>query len=330
MARNARIAQEPLHLFEVPPAISHVVGMTGPFYFPGDTRFQGENRPYGALLSYHVAPAVAAAYDTAGPGAGAAAGGDEGGPPWAQGGASSRGPTKIEILDGDSVIRTLKGPAKAGLNRVAWGLERKGVRMPGAREDAPEPGGPAVVPGTYGVRVTLGDHVADGTVEVRNDPRRERPVMAMRANTELYLRGQQRVADVRGAIQRLDQTKETLELFRKRLEEWDGADQAPRDSLVERTKDMAARVDGLLGKLRMPRDTKGIVRDSTVTSRLGRAVGQATNTPYPPSDQRVAQLEWALAAVDGVLAEIDAFYGSELADYREALGAAGFDPLGGG
>ncbi|NIP77738.1 MAG: hypothetical protein GWM90_00455, partial [Gemmatimonadetes bacterium] len=81
------------------------------------------------------------------------------------------GPAAIEILESDSVIRTLEGPAEAGVNRVVWALERRGFPRPGADEDDPEPAGPEVVPGTYGVRVTVGDHVAEGTVEVLQDPR---------------------------------------------------------------------------------------------------------------------------------------------------------------
>ncbi len=338
MAQDAKLTSEPFHLFDIPKAYQHTVGMTGPFYFPGDTRFQGENRPYGALISYYVSPtaAAAAASDTAA-GKGEAdeeaqQGGEpeQEGPPWAQAGGASDGPVKIEILEADSVIRTMKGPAEAGVNRVAWGLERRGVRVPGSDTAAPEPRGPEVIPGTYAVRLTFGDHEADGTVEVAPDPRREKPVAAMVASTGVYYRGQTRLADLRATIRQLNETKEALSLIRKRLKTWQGADAATRDSLTGRTKEVAERVDHFLDRLRLAEDTKGIVVDSTVTAKLGQALGEATGTPYAPSPQRVQQLEWALARADGLVGEIDRFYATELPEYRAALHDAGFELLGGG
>jgi hypothetical protein len=44
----------------------------------------------------------------------------------------------------------------------------------------------------------------------------------------------------------------------------------------------------------------------------------------------VQQLDWAVARADEALRAVDAFYATEVPEYREALRAAGFDPLGGG
>ncbi len=338
MAHDAAVAASDLHLFDIPQAYKHTVGITGPFYFPGDTRFQGENRPYGALISYYVSPDAAADTAAAKGGAGAGTGGEaaaEGGepeqegPPWEQAGRPSGGPVTIEILKADSVIRTLKGPAEAGVNRVAWGLERSGVRVPGSDTTSPEPRGPEVVPGTYGVRVTFGDHVANGEVDVAPDPRREKPVEATLASTAIYYRGQTRLADLRATTRKLNETRETLALVQKKLKTWRGADADTRDSLTERTRDITKSVDRLLDRLRLPEDTKGIVADSTVTAKLSQALGEATGTPYAPSPQRVQQLEWALARVDGAMADIEQFYTVELPRYRDALHDAGFELLGG-
>ncbi|HUH13443.1 MAG TPA: hypothetical protein VMK65_10050, partial [Longimicrobiales bacterium] len=168
LARDARLRERDLHLFEVPAAIQHARGISGPFYFPGDTRYLGPNRPYGALISYWVG---AEAVDTSSGGGASAA--EEGGfMPAAQSGG--RGPARIQLLEGDSVIRTLRGPAKLGVNRIAWALERRGMPRPGAAPDAPEPGGPEVLPGRYGVRVLLGADTVSGAVEVLQDPRTDR------------------------------------------------------------------------------------------------------------------------------------------------------------
>ena len=323
LARNARIASERVHLFEIPPAIQHTRGISGPFYFPGDTKYQGPNRPYGALISYWISAAAAA--DAPADSAGAAAGGG-GFMPAAQSGG--RGPVRIEILEGDSVIRTLRGPAKAGVNRIAWALERRGIPQPGAAPDAPEPGGPEVLPGRYGVRVRLGDDVSEGSVEVLQDPRTSRNVVAMRQNLELVTRGQRTVAELRRAADRLQRTEAALALYEKELKRWEGADSATRATLTERTDSLQARTARLLGRLRLPDDTKGIVEDTTVMSRVQEALGRATSTPDQPALPRTEVLAWQTDAAEALLAEIDAFYATEVAAYREAVRNAGFELLG--
>ncbi|HUF50776.1 MAG TPA: hypothetical protein VMN60_08085 [Longimicrobiales bacterium] len=161
LARDMRIAANDLHVFDSPPAIQHTRGISGPFYFPGDTRYQGPNRPYGALISYWVGADAAQAH-AADPGSASLA--PQTGGFGAQPASGGRGPARIEVLAGDSVVRTLRGPSKYGVNRIAWALERAGIRQPGDSANAPEPRGPEVLPGTYRVRVTLGDDSAEGRV----------------------------------------------------------------------------------------------------------------------------------------------------------------------
>jgi photosystem II stability/assembly factor-like uncharacterized protein len=331
LAADPGLADSELHLFDPPTAIQHTRGITGPFYFPGDTKFQGENRPYGALLSYHVGAELADSVNE---------GRTDAPPPPAMegfaaffgggGGGAGRGPATLEILHGDSVIRTLKGPAESGVNRVTWGLERKGLPAPDADEDDPETSGPPVLPGRYGVRVTLAGRTAEGEVEVRADPRKEKSVAVIQANLEVYWRGQAKMADLQAAIRKLNETRETLNVYEGRLGEWDDADDEVRDTLVERTGAVKERIGELLDRLRMPPQLTGIQENSSLTARLGQAIGEATGTPYTPSPGRRAQLDWAMEEADEMLEEVDRFYAEEIPAYRDALDQAGFELLGGG
>jgi photosystem II stability/assembly factor-like uncharacterized protein len=325
LAADARLRERSLHLFDIPAAIQHSRGISGPFYFPGDTRYMGPNRPYGALISYWVGPSAAEAADSLPQGPSPQQGG--GFLPGATSGG--QGPAVIEILDVDSVIRTLNGPARAGVNRIAWALERRGIPQPGADADAPEPGGPEVLPGSYAVRVRLGQDTVRGTVDVLQDPRTNRPVVAMRQNLETVTRGQQVLARLRVAQDRLERTQSALELYGTELNRWEAADSATKAAVVERTDSMKARVTRLLNGLRLPADTKGIVDDTTVTSAVGTAIGRATSTPDAPAPGRVAELDWTVARANALIEEIDRFYATEVPAYREAIRNAGFELLGG-
>ncbi len=151
----------------------------------------------------------------------------------------------------------------------------------------------------------------------------------MRESQETRVRGQRTLADLRSAIDRLERTRDALSLYEKEIGRWAPADAAAKDSLAAHTDRMQERVDELLARLRLPEDTKGIVEDSTATARLATALGRAVSTPDRPAPGRMDELRWALAAVDGLLQEIERFYAVEVPEYRDAVRAAGFDPLGG-
>jgi photosystem II stability/assembly factor-like uncharacterized protein len=96
------------HLFPIPPT-HHRVIYSGQFWF-GAGEFFSPNPPYGALITYYL-PAPSRAVE-------------------------------ISIADAaGKPVRTLRGPAQAGMNRVAWDLRMEG-------------GGPVVLPGKYIVGVT--------------------------------------------------------------------------------------------------------------------------------------------------------------------------------
>jgi hypothetical protein len=151
----------------------------------------------------------------------------------------------------------------------------------------------------------------------------------MRQNQETRQRGQQVLARLRAAVDRLERTDTALALYEKELKRWQPADSLQRKALLERTDTLRAQTARLLRRLRLPRDTKGIVEDSTVTARVSEALELATSTPDQPAPGRVAQLQWATSRADALLAEIERFYASEVRGYRDALRAAGFELLGG-
>jgi len=305
-ATDPSLAERPLHLFGPPPAVRHTRGTVGPFYFPGSTKYLGPNRPYGGLLSYWVSGRAASP-----PGD---VEGETEGPEL---------PVEIAILEGDSVIRLLEGPAEPGVNRVVWDLRVDPI------EEEGEPG-PEVLPGTYEVRVRLGDAVSSRSLEVLQDPRTDRTLSAMAAQRETILEGRRVQSDLARAIDRLEETRETLELYETRLADWEGGGPEQGRSLLDQTAELQEAATVLLVELRLPDDVKGSVYDGSVTAELSTTLGRATSTPDRPSPGRERELQWALDRAEGVSDRVDRFYSVEMQLYLDALEAAGFDLLSAG
>jgi hypothetical protein len=127
--------------------------------FPGDADFAAPNPPDGAFVSYYL---------------------------------NSRhifGVLKVEILDASGkVIHTLPAGSHQGINRIFWNM-----RLP-APKSAAAPGlgarallGPMVAEGTYTVRVTRGEEVATGKIELLPDPLGNHPPAARQQRQKLLL-----------------------------------------------------------------------------------------------------------------------------------------------
>jgi len=156
----ARAVQSQVALFKPADAWRYAAR---PYYDLRPIEFVSNNKPYGATISYYLAP-------TPKPSA----------PPK---GAKKKKATKekvqLQILDAQgNVIRHLEGTTDGGVNRVTWDLT---VDAPGglaAKQDTRpfyvfypmQVSGAEVLPGSYAVRLVARGTTLDTTVRVRMDP----------------------------------------------------------------------------------------------------------------------------------------------------------------
>jgi len=169
----------------------------------------GENPPYGADINFYLGDA----------------GKDPAGKDWT-----------IEVSDGQNkLIRTMKGKAHAGLNRVWWDLSYDGahkahVMVPppdatwlkngpeGWRPlvvwgDAEQGGtsGPRVAPGHYTVKLTTGGESATAPIEVLRDPGSLGSEADLRAETTFLLQVRDEMSEVVDMINHLERTRHQVE-----------------------------------------------------------------------------------------------------------------------
>ncbi len=319
LATDPSVEQQPIHVFPLPPAIEYITGMVGPYYFPGNANFLGGNRPYGALISYWLKTSLGADQKTS-----SNSNSNSSSKPDS---AESAAKVHVRILDGSgAVIREFDGTDKAGVNRVVWDLTRKGYRMPGQQlEEGQQPSGPPVLPGTYTVRVVAGADSAQGTVEVKPDPRREVSLAARRQKDDAINEVGVRLDSLAKAVDRLQSTKESLALISKKIGKWDGSGKA---ALAAKADSVTQKLDALLNDLRQPSNTVGIRVDSTVSADLGTIYGELTSSLDQPTAGQMEELKWAVDRADRAEARVKAFFADTLPAFHKAIEAAGFSLLG--
>ena len=236
----------------------------------GHKFFIAPNPPYGALIHYYLKT-----------------------PP------GEKEEVKITILDRDGrVIRELRGPKAAGINRVAWDLRHEApVRAEAEPPAGPfgAPSGPLVLPGEYTVRVSVGSRHMSKTVRVEEDPRIQIGDDELRAHREAWHRVGRLYASADTARRRI------IEL-RTRVNEW--AESLKRQPNVPQSVQMAvAAVLKELDELRdhfVPRprplgfagpDLPGTPRP--IVGRLGQlysAIGSFTARPTPRQAEMIEEL----------------------------------------
>jgi photosystem II stability/assembly factor-like uncharacterized protein len=104
-------------------------------------------------------------------------------------------------------------PRRAGLNRFTWdGAHAPATKIvvDAADEDFIDEFAPAALPGTYQVRVRLGDSESSASLEIRLDPRNEPPREAVEDRHRLLLRAYRQWSALNEAVNRLRRIEHAL------------------------------------------------------------------------------------------------------------------------
>jgi len=332
-----RTMAEPIHLFEIPPAQQYRVRQTGGERFAGDTEFRGENRPYGALVTFSLADGTLPHPDPAKERARQATASRESEPkpaaaPVGRGRGRRDGGPKATVTVSDAAgttVRTFKAPITQGVNRVVWDLTRDEFKEPprGESDWWREGGGPEILPGVYTVTVSHGDAVASGTVEVLADPRFEIARADREAKWAAILRAGGLQETLAEAIVRLRDVRDDIAVVERKVRaRRDGEDgeQGPEEkALLERATALATRADEVEKLFWVPPGTKGIVDLGDARGKIRRALGALQSAWDPPTPAQLRLLAEAEASLGTALEALAGFLADDVAGFRDEAAKAG-------
>jgi len=268
---SAEVLGRDAHLFDLRPALRFTTRFTR--YGIGDAVFTGPNPPAGALITYYLKEK---------PG--------------------EKTPVKLQILDaGGKVVRELtQVPKEKGLNRAAWDLAyeapqpRRAAPAAGAGEEGGfggGPRGPEALPGTYTVKLLVGDRAEEKRVEVRLDPAVTAPAADLRERFDHALRLRDMASATNAALRSLDGVKEQLQQIEKTVK--DRMPDAPPE-LTGAIGDHLKRVEGLQNGLASQREGLGYRGRSQLVEKLSSLFGAiegANAAPTPAMKEFYIELQ---------------------------------------
>ncbi len=296
LARNPALHDREVHVFDAPPAIQYRVAEAVGYRSTGHAMFFGENRPYGAMLSYWL---------------GESAGDDS-------------ADVTIEISDAQGeVIRELEGSGHRGLNRVAWDLEREGFESPTSTGTSTE-SGPAVLPGRYTVTVKSGEAAATGTIEIVPDPRLSISAQSRSAKYAAMVRVGEQGEVAAEAVKRIRNATKGIDAVLERLEDRDDSTSAALAREGAAVKDTLAAVSAAFVN---PPARQGLFTSRhTLEAKLNRIYGSLETSWDAPTDAQRISMEQVEALLETSLENLNRVFTDYLRPFAQRV-AAGVDVL---
>jgi len=231
---------------------------------------------------------------------------------------------KIQVLgEGGKVIQELQKPAKEkGLNRVAWDLRYSGAeqRRPPTEEETAfggGPRGPQVLPGTYTVRVTVGEKTYEQPVEVQLDPTLTISPDDLRVQRD-FLNGIMQMQNAANtALRYLDSVKDQLKHTETTVK---NLNKEPDKDLLKALTDYQKQVDDVSLRLGRPSEqTLGLPGGARVTDRLGGLFGSVDGFNGAPNSAQREYLKELEPEFRARMAEINKFIAEMIPQWNDKL-----------
>jgi len=332
---SAATMAKPLHLFDVPDAQQYRVGQTGGERFPGDVEFRGENRKYGALITFSLnmpnlplpieekererkekareTAAVSQPMKDIPPEPIERKGDDADKKP-----ADDKPKADIEVADASGkVIRKFKASVVQGVNRAAWDLRRDPFKDPPQTrtpEEEEARTGPEVLPGTYTITVKFGGQEAKTNVNVLADPRFNVSRADREANEAAIMRAGKMQETIATAVERIIRARAEIDLATK--------DAKADDPLAKSGKALKRRLDEMEKRLWVPPKTKGLLPDLDALGPIREASGYIASSYDAPTPAALTYLDQAAANLAKVIADFNKLFAEDVAKFRaDAKGA---------
>ncbi len=330
--------RQTLHLFEIGDVRQHWRrNASGGGYGLGHGAYQGENRPYGAMIAVSVAGEDLPWRDeklerTRKANANPTEKEEDAKAKAKEAAKDEAGKIKIVIRDASGqVVRTMREKAYRGINRIVWNLDRDPFRQPPSDEEEEEEDsseertGPELPPGTYTVTVEFRGEKAEGSAKVLPDPRSNNSPADWVAREQAIERTAKIQEGVVVAIERIRNTRKDVDAVAERVN-------AARSEAIRKHEVVAAELPLIkageelkegLAKLEKKAwqspETVGIVRFGDVLTDLFFVQEYVTSSWAPPSPSHLAYLNAAEATYGRFSTEVEAFFADAVAKYRRQV-----------
>ncbi|MFC4721251.1 WD40/YVTN/BNR-like repeat-containing protein [Geojedonia litorea] len=328
IAKNKQVLNQKIKLFTPPTAYQAAYQQPTGSRFGADAEYNGDNRAYGAQLSYFVKidekKEASKKEDDADKKA------DED--------AAEKEDAKVKwdsltltIYDGDRLIRTLKrkAPDSSGIQKWTWYMDEAGIDRPSRsmRKSNREPGGVSVKPGTYRLKIAFGDQTSEETISVKTDPRIN---VSMASINEVYATSKKLESMGQVAVDAIKQLVESKQIAEKFQADLKKLDKDKYKDEIKASKDIIKDIDGILDiYLGKEDERQGITRNPevTVTQLYGLARQYVGSRQQGITSTERTLMKNAEDALNDALGKTNAFFNDSWTTYKAKMEQLQINPF---
>ncbi len=198
-----------------------------------------------------------------------------------------------------------------GFNRYAWNLRYpeakkfEGLILWGGGTD-----GPRVPPGTYSVRLTVGDESMTAPVVLKQDPRTSASQADLQAQFEFLLAANRKLSEIHEQIERIREVREQLKGIRTRIGK-DEKNKAIVDAAKALDKKMTA-IEEALYQTKNKSSQDPLNYPIRLNDKLASVADSAGTGDFAPTAQQRAVYKQLVEQIDAQLAQLRALWETDL------------------
>ena len=209
---------------------------------------------------------------------------------------------------------------KTGVNRIYWGMDKKGFRWPNQpkpRPGSPERGGGGLVyPGTYKVKFTYNKIIDSTLLEVKADPRIEFSVEALKKNEASLEKLILKIDLLAQAYDRVKESKETIASVKKMTPK--KKDESTK-KLREATKAVEEAMKVMTENMYSEENIQGIYRNPEIITSKIRSIRSAVYSFEEFNPTQLLILKQAEETIDKTLEKVNTFYEQDWVKFQNVV-----------
>ena len=207
---------------------------------------------------------------------------------------------------------------KEGLNQNAWGMRYAGAEsFDGIILWGGGTQGPLAAPGKYKVKLSVGDQISEGEVEILKDPRSTTSNEDIQAQFEFLIGLRDKLTETHAAIKRLRDARTQIEAFKKRIDENDQF-----KALKEPAAQLIARMTAIEQELYQTKNRSGqdpLNYPIKLNNRLSGLVSVVGDGDNRPTDQSAAVRDEVVGLIDVQLKQLEEVFSTGLEGFNRQI-----------
>jgi photosystem II stability/assembly factor-like uncharacterized protein len=211
-----------------------------------------------------------------------------------------------------------RAPAQSGMNRFVWDMHYPdATTFPGLIMWAGSTRGPMIVPGTYTVKLTIGDKAQSQHFVVKNDPRLKTTSAEFSAQLSLSIQIRDKLSQVNQAVIDIRGAKKQLEDYAARLKD-DAAAKKVADAARDLDKRLTA-VEEELYQIKNQSSQDPLNFPIKLNNRLAALLGVVQGTDVGPTKQSNVVYEGLASEANAQLRAADKLLKDDVAQFNKLV-----------